>query len=129
MQRALMLCVLSAALSLPAMAAPVDLSGTWDIHEEERSYIATLDQKGNGSYNWQNGSITTTAFLDGRWQGTWQQPGNDREGGFEILLSQDRTKAEGKWWYTRVGQQIIPPGEWGGNFTWTRQAPPPSITQ
>src|SRR6266568_2837235 len=75
----------------------VDLSGNWEIQEEERSYVATLDANGNGTYTWQNGQITTTSFADGRLQGTWQQPGNDREGGFEILLSADRTRAEGKW--------------------------------
>jgi hypothetical protein len=105
----------------------VDLSGNWEIQEEERSYVATLDADGNGTYTWQNGQITTTPFADGRWQGTWQQPGNDREGGFEVLLSADRSRAEGKWWYTRVGQQSIPPGEWGGDFTWKRLSPvPPS---
>jgi hypothetical protein len=104
-----------------------DLSGNWEIQEEERSYVATLDADGSGTYTWQNGQITTTSLADGRWQGTWQQPGNDREGGFEVLLSADRSRAEGKWWYTRVGQQIIPPGEWGGDFTWKRLSPvPPS---
>ena len=104
----------------------VDLSGNWEIQEEERSYMATLTADGNGTYTWQNGKITTTSFADARWQGTWQQPGNDREGGFEVLLSADRTHAEGKWWYTRVGQQIIPPGEWGGDFTWKRLSPVPA---
>jgi hypothetical protein len=101
-------------------AEKVDLSGNWEIQEEERSYVATLDADGTGTYTWQNGRITTASFADGRWQGSWQQPGNDREGGFEVLLSADRSHAEGKWWYTRVGQQTIPPGEWGGDFTWKR---------
>jgi hypothetical protein len=102
-----------------------DLSGDWEIQEEERSYIATLDRDGNGSYTWQNGQITTTAYSDNRWQGIWQQPGNDREGGFDVMLSDDGTSAKGTWWYTRVGQQMIPPGEWGGDFTWKRHTATP----
>ena len=126
--RARLLGVLLVFAPIVVMATQkIDLSGNWEIQEEERSYVATLDANGNGTYTWQNGQITTTSFADGRLQGTWQQPGNDREGGFEILLSADRTHAEGKWWYTRVGQQIIPPGEWGGDFTWKRLSPvPPS---
>jgi len=106
--------------TLAGAAQQTDLSGDWEIQEEERSYIATLDRDGNGSYTWQNGQITTTAHSDNRWQGTWQQPGNDREGGFDVMLSDDGTSAKGTWWYTRVGQQIIPPGEWGGDFIWKR---------
>ena len=120
--------LLSVFVAMWVMATQkVDLSGNWEIQEEERSYVATLDAEGNGTYTWQNGQITTTSSVDGRWQGTWQQPGNDREGGFEVVLSADRSRAEGKWWYTRVGQQIIPPEEWGGDFTWKRLSPvPPS---
>jgi hypothetical protein len=98
----------------------VDLSGNWAVQEEERSYVATLDPEGNGTYTWQNGRVKTTAFLNGKWQGTWTQSGNDREGGFELTLSDDFSQATGTWWYTRVGQQSIPPGEWGGPFSWKR---------
>ena len=119
--------LLSVFVAMWVMATQkVDLSGNWEIQEEERSYVATLDADGNGTYTWQNGQITTTSSVDGRWQGTWQQPGNDREGGFEVVLSADRSRAEGKWWYTRVGQQIIPPEEWGGDFTWKRLSPVPA---
>ena len=119
--RARLLGVLLVFAPIVVMATQkVDLSGNWEIQEEERSYVATLDADGTGTYTWQNGQITTTSFADGRWQGAWQQPGNDREGGFEVLFSADGSRAEGKWWYTRVGQQIIPPGEWGGDFTWKR---------
>jgi hypothetical protein len=118
--------LLSVSAAMLVMATEkIDLSGNWEIQEEERSYVATLDADGTGPYTWQNGRITTTSFADSRWQGSWQQPGNDREGGFEVLLSADRSHAEGKWWYTRVGQQTIPPGEWGGDFTWKRLLPAP----
>ncbi|MGH7166117.1 MAG: nuclear transport factor 2 family protein, partial [Nitrospiraceae bacterium] len=98
-----------------------DLSGTWEIQEEDKSYVATLERSGNGTYSWQGGKITTTEFSDRLWQGTWHQPGNDREGGFEILLSEDRTGAEGVWWYTRVGdRKNIPARQWGGKYVWKR---------
>ena len=126
MSRTIVLGLLSVFAATLVMAEKVDLSGDWEIQEEERSYIATLGADGNGTYTWQNGRITTNSFADGRWQGTWQQPGNDREGGFDVLLSADRSRAEGKWWYTRVGQQTIPPGEWGGDFTWKRLSTVPS---
>lgn len=113
--------------SIRAEAAPVvDLSGEWAVQEEERSYTATLDSEGNGTYTWQNGRIRTVALVDGRWQGTWSQSGNDREGGFELLFSDDYTHASGTWWYTRVGQQSIPPREWGGPFDWKRLNAGPS---
>lgn len=115
-------------INTAAAAEKADLSGQWEIQEEERSYVATLDADGNGTYTWQNGRITTTTFAEGRWEGTWQQAGNDREGGFDVMLSADHSYAEGKWWYTRVGQQVIPPGEWGGNFTWRRLSPVPAAS-
>ena len=104
----------------------VDLSGEWEINEEDKSYKATLDHSGNGTYSWQNGRITTTAFSDRKWQGTWHQAGNDREGGFDILLSEDGKEAKGVWWYSRVGdKQNIPPRQWGGSYLWKRLTPVP----
>jgi hypothetical protein len=125
--RAIIMGLFAILAVAPAPATEkMDLSGEWEIQEEERSYVATLDAGGNGTYTWQNGQITTTAFVDGRWQGTWRQSGNDREGGFDIALSPDRSRAEGKWWYIRVGQQNIPAGEWGGPFVWKRLSPIPA---
>jgi len=101
-----------------------DLSGQWEIQEEDKTYKVTLDRHGNGSYTWQEGQILTTSFSDRRWQGTWRQTGNDREGGFELLLSENGTQAKGVWWYTRVGDQNnIPPRQWGGSYVWNRLAP------
>ncbi|MGH7233245.1 MAG: nuclear transport factor 2 family protein [Nitrospiraceae bacterium] len=103
-----------------------DLSGEWDIQEEDKSYKATLDREGNGSYTWQHGRIITTEFADRKWHGTWHQPGNDREGAFEVLLSDDETEARGVWWYTRVGDRMnIPHRQWGGSYVWKRLTPPP----
>jgi ketosteroid isomerase-like protein len=108
----------------PSTAAGASsLGGRWTVQETDRSYEATLDADGNGTYTWQGGQIRTTR-LDGRtWQGTWHQPGNDREGGFEVLLSDDRTAGQGSWWYTRVDSRKVPPREWGGPYVWKRLGP------
>lgn len=103
-----------------SVANPIDLRGEWEVQEEDKTYRAHLDLRGNGTYTWQGGRITTTGFAGERWMGTWQQPGNDREGKFEIVLSQDGTDASGRWWYTRVGTRTnIPPGI-GGSYHWKR---------
>lgn len=107
-----------------------DLSGEWDIVEvdNDKHYKATLDRAGNGPYTQHDGRFVTTTFADRLWQGIWQQPGNDREGGFELLLSEDGIHAKGIWWYTRVGRQKnIPPREHGGTYEWTRLTPSPSL--
>ena len=107
----------------------VDLSGEWEILEveDDKRYKATLDKTGNGPYTQHGGRFVTTKYADRLWQGTWQQPGNDREGGFELLLSEDGTQAKGVWWYSRVGtHKNIPPREHGGTYVWKRLTPPPS---
>ena len=104
----------------------LDLSGEWDITEVEdnKRYRATLDAHGHGPYTWQGGQITTTQYENRRWQGTWTQTENDREGAFELVLSEDGTEAKGIWWYTRVGtEDHIPPRQHGGTYVWTRPRP------
>lgn len=106
-----------------------DLTGEWEIQEEDKSYIATLDKEGNGPYTWQGGHITTLSIADRTWNGMWQQPGNDREGNFELLLSEDGREAKGVWWYTRVGdRKNIPARQWGGSYVWKRLNPAPSTS-
>jgi ketosteroid isomerase-like protein len=115
----------------PTSATP-DLSGEWDILEveDEKRYKATLDKSGNGPYTQHGGRFTTTKFADRLWEGTWHQPGNDREGGFEVLLSEDGTQAKGIWWYTRVqGHKDIPPREHGGTYQWKRLTQAPASVQ
>lgn len=105
-----------------------DLSGEWEILEveDDKRYRATLDNAGNGLYTQHGGRFVTTKYADRRWEGTWQQTGNDREGGFELLLSEDGTQAKGVWWYSRVGtQKNIPPREHGGTYLWKRLTPSP----
>jgi hypothetical protein len=105
-----------------------NLTGKWEIQEEDKSYTADLDKDGNGPYSWQGGHITTGGIVDRKWNGTWQQPGNDREGGFELLLSEDGMEAKGVWWYTRVGdRKNIPARQWGGSYVWKRLSTVPSI--
>ena len=98
------------------------LEGLWEIQEEDKTYLATLDSLGNGTYTWKKGILKTTEFVDRKWKGTWHQSGNDREGQFEVLLSEDGTQAEGVWWYTRVGDNDnIPAKKFGGDYLWIRQ--------
>jgi len=107
----------------------LDLSGEWDILEveDDKRYKATLDKAGNGLYTQHGGRFVTTKYADRLWQGTWQQPGNEREGEFELLLSEDGTQAKGVWWYSRVGaQKNIPPREHGGTYLWKRLTPSPT---
>jgi len=110
-------------------ASSTDLSGEWEILEveDDKRYKATLDKAGNGPYTQHGGRFVTTKFSDRLWQGTWQQPGNDREGEFEILLSEDGKEAKGVWWYSRVGtHKNIPPREHGGTYQWKRLTPVPA---
>ena len=104
----------------------IDLSGEWEILEveDDKRYRATLDKYGNGPYTQHGGRFTTSTITNRLWQGTWHQPGNDREGGFEVLLSEDGTQAKGIWWYSRVGtQKNIPPREHGGSYHWKKVTP------
>jgi hypothetical protein len=104
----------------------IDLTGEWEIQEEDKAYQATLDAKGNGPYTWQDGRIQTEKVIDRLWSGTWHQKGNDREGGFEVLLSEDGKTAEGVWWYLRVGtHKNIPPRLEGGTYKIKRLPPQP----
>ncbi|MGD9852734.1 MAG: nuclear transport factor 2 family protein [Nitrospirales bacterium] len=111
----------SSSASSGSPVIEVDLSGSWEIQEEDKAYQATLDAQGNGPYNWQEGRIQTEKLVNRLWSGTWHQKGNDREGAFEVLLAEDGTTAEGVWWYVRVGtQKNIPPREWGGSYKFKR---------
>jgi hypothetical protein len=115
--------------STSGSSTSTDLSGEWDILEveDDKRYTATLDMAGNGPYTQHGGRFVTTKFSDRLWQGTWLQPGNDREGVFEILLSEDGKEAKGVWWYSRVGtHKNIPPREHGGTYQWKRITPVPA---
>lgn len=99
----------------------LNLSGEWLVDEGDKSYTAHLDAQGNGPYTHQGGSFRAIKLDGRRLTGTWQQTGNDREGGFEVLFSEDGNEARGVWWYTRVGnRRNIPPKLHGGTYVWTR---------
>jgi len=98
-----------------AVTAKPFLGGEWEYHEDAGATRIALDENGNGSYPWQNGHIVTTSLSGRRWEGHWYQEGNDREGDFEVQLSEDATETEGTWWYTRVGTHILPSREKGGD--------------
>lgn len=117
---------------LVSTASMPDVSGEWDILEveDEKRYKAILDKSGNGPYTQQGGRFVTTKIENHLWQGTWHQPGNDREGGFEVLLSEDGKEAKGIWWYTRVDtRKNIPPKEHGGTYHWKKAASSPASNQ
>lgn len=119
------LCQKDAARADPQIEPTIsDLEGTWEIQEEDRTYVATLDAHGNGPYTHEGGTFTTTT-LEGRlWSGKWSQTGNDREGEFEVLLSEDGSTAEGEWWYTRVRAFThIPARMHGGPYFFKRRSP------
>ena len=97
-----------------------DPAGNWIYMERGMSYPLTLDQFGNGNYRWREGYFITTGITDGYWSGTWHQPGNDREGRFELRVSEDKKSATGKWWYTRIGDNKSPQKA-GGVFTLSRE--------
>lgn len=118
---AILLAASSLALALPASA--FDVSGVWEVAEEERTYRATVDGVGNGTYTWQNGVIFNSKIEGTRWAASWKQSGNDREGGFTIELSADGASAKGRWWYSRVGTQVIPDPDFGGDYTWRKLSP------
>ncbi len=91
----------------------LDLSGEWEFQEEGAAQRLVLDEKGNGTYSWQNGRIITTSVSGRQWEGMWYQEGNDREGSFALRLSDDGREAKGTWWYTRIGTRVIPQGSRG----------------
>jgi|GEM_PF-1220292 len=96
-----------------------DLAGNWEYQEGTVVYTLPLDEYGDGTYEWKKGRFHTTTFSDGVWQGTWAQEENDREGGFELHLSDDNKSAKGRWWYTRIGKDDKPLAP-GGSFTLRR---------
>lgn len=102
-------------------APALDLSGTWLIEEEDKTYTAQLGPDGSGTYSHKGGTFRTVEFTDSRLLGAWHQTGNDREGGFEVVFAQDGSEARGVWWYTRVGSRNnIPPRLHGGTYVWKR---------
>ena len=95
------------------------LAGDWD-YEELAVVLLTLDEAGNGTYGWKKGYLRTVAFEGLHWEGTWLQEENDREGNFVVELSPDLSEGDGRWWYTRIGDDRAPVAK-GGTFHLSRR--------
>ena len=96
------------------------LAGEWD-YEEDAVVTLTLDEQGNGTYPWKGGRFETHSLSDHTWQGRWIQQENDREGGFTVQLSPDFSRGEGRWWYTRIENDLAPRQK-GGTFQLTKKS-------
>jgi hypothetical protein len=91
------------------------LAGRWRYLEQGSSFALNLDGNGNGSYSWKDGRFVSLCLDRQILRGLWMQKENDREGGFEIDLNPDMTVGEGRWWYSRIGDQSKPKHP-GGDF-------------
>ena len=118
-------------VSLPPVTAspPRDrsvLAGEWE-YEDADIYGAilplVLDQQGTGHYKWKEGRFETYSLIGRTWQGKWFQNENDRDGGFTVEFSQDFSKGQGRWWYSRIGTDYAPTQK-GGAFILTKKAVP-----
>ena len=96
------------------------LAGDWD-YEEDAVVTLTLDEQGNGTYPWKGGRFETRSLSDHTWHGRWIQQENDREGGFTVHLSPDFSNGEGRWWYTRIENDLAPTQK-GGSFHLTKKS-------
>jgi hypothetical protein len=95
------------------------LAGEWE-YEDSAVVTLTLDEQGNGTYQWKEGRFETTALSDHTWQGMWFQKENDREGGFTVKFSPDFSEGEGRWWYSRIEDDWAPTQK-GGTFRLKRK--------
>lgn len=96
------------------------LAGEWD-YEDGAVVPLTLDEQGNGSYPWKGGRFETHSLSDHTWHGRWVQTENDREGGFTVQFSPDFSDGEGRWWYTRIADDLAPTQK-GGTFRLTKKS-------
>ena len=96
------------------------LAGEWD-YEEGAVVTLILDEQGNGTYPWKGGRFETHSLSDHTWHGRWVQQENDREGGFTVQLSPDFSDGEGRWWYTRIADDLAPTQK-GGTFHLTKKS-------
>ena len=109
----------SATFSLPQRIE--DLAGVWEYKDTAGQGIITLNAEGKGAYEWEEGRFETLSLENRTWTGVWIQEGNDREGEFELTFSDDSSVAEGKWWYTRIGNDKNPIQP-GGTFRMSRSS-------
>jgi len=92
------------------------LAGEWEYIDSTGAAVPlTLDEQGNGYYEWKDGRFETHRLIDHTWSGMWFQEENDREGGFMVEFSPDFSEGEGQWWYSRIGTDKAPTLK-GGTF-------------
>ncbi|MEY4705621.1 MAG: hypothetical protein RL042_1826 [Nitrospirota bacterium] len=95
------------------------LAGEWE-YVDGAVVRLTLDEQGNGRYEWKEGRFETQTLVGHTWHGMWFQKENDRDGGFTVEFSQDFSEGEGRWWYSRIGADPAPTQK-GGTFHLTRK--------
>lgn len=110
--------------SLPPSQAPQSedrhvLAGEWE-YVDGAVVRLTLDEQGNGRYEWKDGRFETQTLVDHTWHGMWFQRENDRDGGFTVEFSPDFSEGEGRWWYSRIGTDRAPTQK-GGTFHLSRK--------
>jgi hypothetical protein len=106
----------------PVPSRPGDrrvLAGEWE-YVDGAVVRLTLDEQGNGRYEWKDGRFETQTLVDRTWHGVWSQNENDRDGGFTVEFSPDFSAGEGRWWYSRIGTDHAPTQK-GGTFHLTRK--------
>jgi len=96
------------------------LAGEWE-YVDGAVVRLTLDEQGNGYYDWKDGRFGTHALIGHIWYGMWVQKANDRDGGFAVELSPDFSEGEGRWWYSRIGADHAPKHK-GGTFHLSKKA-------
>lgn len=95
------------------------LAGEWE-YVDGAVVRLTLDEEGNGRYEWKDGRFETQTLVDHIWHGMWFQKENDRDGGFTVEFSPDFSEGEGRWWYSRIGTDRAPTQK-GGTFHLTKK--------
>lgn len=95
------------------------LAGEWE-YVDGAVVLLTLDEQGNGHYEWKDGRFETQALVHHTWHGMWFQKENDRDGGFTVKFSPDFSEGEGRWWYSRIGTDHAPTQK-GGTFHLSRK--------
>jgi len=83
------------------------LAGEWE-YVDGLAIRLTLDEQGNGHYDWKDGRFETHSLIGHTWQGMWFQKENDREGGFTVEFSPDFSEGEGRWLVSRIGTNQTP---------------------
>ena len=84
------------------------LASEWEYYVDGAVDRLTLDEEGNGNYNWENGRFETQALIGYTWQSMWFQKEDDRDRGFTVEFSPDFSEGKGRWWYSRIGADHAP---------------------